>query len=577
VPNVTSVASDLLHACLGFEALGLCNYDPAKPFTVYFAPGAAVGALAFTLAVQQLLKPVHRFRLAARYLTLPRIYVCVFGGVAATVVAAILPNIARLHGGPWGYPINWEILATLLFALSYGAVVIAVVRPVRAQAARLPAFAEQAARLLSSANEQDHIDFASDLECSLPTLIKEASFLDDLPHQTSAFFDFIHRNKLECAGYAFSFLRIVADPTFCETLVRRLPWRVVFMLRKISEDHLYSDGANQLIRELAHQAILRDDGMMAREVGYHGFGTAPLLSDALFSDEFILQRYNPFNSFSSVDSEVVTPQLLQRFNSAAERCYTTLIEAHIIYYSHATFSIQRFYRTVFTMKALELQKADTRDFKLPLEMHNSVELAMKIADKLLASLDADQYQALYVNDPTVHRSDFLETLVEIVYEALAGISNRFKGVDDVFWITAIKAVHNGFSPIGMQPDGITPFQQRLALKLIEKLRDNMKGYYPAICRVLLAWVGSYVSQAPQQPNRTAFNILKDAVYFELQQFPQLAATKPDKIADYLPDDFTYDVATTDLVRTYRNGIQEATRLATLNLSPVDLIAKNVRR
>lgn len=349
------------------------------------------------------------------------------------------------------------------------------------------------------------------------------------------------------------------------------------MLRKISEDHLYSDGANQLIRELAHQAILRDDGMMAREVGYHGFGTAPLLSDALFSDEFILQRYNPFNSFSSVDSEVVTPQLLQRFNSAAERCYTTLIEAHIIYYSHATFSIQRFYRTVFTMKALELQKADTRDFKLPLEMHNSVELAMKIADKLLASLDADQYQALYVNDPTVHRSDFLETLVEIVYEALAGISNRFKGVDDVFWITAIKAVHNGFSPIGMQPDGITPFQQRLALKLIEKLRDNMKGYYPAICRVLLAWVGSYVSQAPQQPNRTAFNILKDAVYFELQQFPQLAATKPDKIADYLPDDFTYDVATTDLVRTYRNGIQEATRLATLNLSPVDLIAKNVRR
>jgi hypothetical protein len=130
VPNVTSVASDLLHACLGFEALGLCNYDPAKPFAVYFAPGAAVGALAFTLAVQQLLKPVHRFRLAARYLTLPRIYVCVFGGVAATVVAAILPSIARLHGGPWGYPINWEILATLLFALSYGAVVIAVVRPV---------------------------------------------------------------------------------------------------------------------------------------------------------------------------------------------------------------------------------------------------------------------------------------------------------------------------------------------------------------------------------------------------------------------------------------------------------------
>ena len=100
MPDVTALDSDLGHACFGLKAFGLCDYDPAEPFTVYFAPGAAVGALAFTLAVQQLLKPVHRFRLAARYLTLSRIYVSVFGGVTATVVAAILPNIASLHGGP---------------------------------------------------------------------------------------------------------------------------------------------------------------------------------------------------------------------------------------------------------------------------------------------------------------------------------------------------------------------------------------------------------------------------------------------------------------------------------------------
>jgi hypothetical protein len=348
------------------------------------------------------------------------------------------------------------------------------------------------------------------------------------------------------------------------------------MLRKISEDHLYSDGANQLIRELAHQAILRDDGMMAREVGYHGFGAAPLLSDALFSDEFILERYNPFNSFFSFGGEVVTPKLLQRFNSAAERCYTTLIEVGIIHHSHAALSVQNFYQTLFMMKAQELQKAGRRDFNLPHEMYNSVDLAMKMADKLLASLNADQYQALYVNDSTVYRSDVLETLVEIVYEALAAISNHFKGVDDAFWTTVIEVLLNGFRPHGAEPDGMTPFQQRLALKLIDKLRDNMKGYYPAICRVLLEWVGPYEQQAAQT-NRTAFNILKDAVYFELQQFPQLAARKPDKITDYLPDDFTYDVATTDLIQTYRDEKQAVTRLSMLNLSLVDLVANNVRR
>jgi hypothetical protein len=364
VADAITVASELGHACFGLEALGLCSYDPAKPFTVYFAPGAAVGALAFTLAVQQLLKPVYRFRLEARHLSLSRIYACVFSGIAAVVLAAVLPNIPILHGGPWGYPINWEIFGTLLFAFSYGAVVVAVVRPVRVNPTRLPEFAQQAALLLSSANEQDHIDFARDLERSLPTLISEAAFLDHLPPDRSAFYDFIHRHKIDRAAYASSFLRIVADPSFCKTLIKRLPWQVVFMLRKLSEDELYADGAAQLVRELAHQAIFNDDGMMAREIGYHGFGTAPLLSDALFSDWFIVERYNPFDF--STHRDVVTAEVLKRFNSAAERCYTTLIESGHIHYSQAAFRIQSFYRSVF-FSARELQQTKQRDIQKTLD------------------------------------------------------------------------------------------------------------------------------------------------------------------------------------------------------------------
>jgi hypothetical protein len=422
-------AENALHACLGFDWLGLCNYDPAKPALVYFDLGAAVGALAFTLAVQQLLKPIHRFRLAARHLTLVRVYISVFGAVVAVIIAAVLPNITSLHGGPWGYAINWEILATLLFALSYGAVVIAIVRPVRLKATKLPDFAQQAAQLLSSANEQDHIDFASDLECSLPTLIEEAAFLDTLPCTTSAFYDFIQRDRIDRAAYAASFLRIIADPSFCETLTKRLPWRVVFMLREISKRHLFADGAAQFVRELARQAILRDDGMMEREVGYHGFSAAPLLSDTLFSDLFILERYNPFDF--ATHREVITPELLKRFNSAAERCYVALIESGHIYHCRATFSIQSFYRGVF-FKAWELQKSRRDDTFLTLEMGFSADLAIKMADKLLASLEMTRYQRLYVDDPKTYRSDVLETLVEIVYEALSAVSNQFKGVDDTF-------------------------------------------------------------------------------------------------------------------------------------------------
>jgi hypothetical protein len=557
------------------KAFQACDYDPAKPYVIYFAPGAAIGALVFTLTVQQLLKPVYRFRLIARRLSLGRLYICVFTAVCFVITAAILPNFPALHGGPWGYALNWEILATLLFMLAYGAVVIAVVYPLNVRPARLREFAQHAAKLLSSANEQDHLDFASDLERSLPSLIIAASFLDRL-HNTSAFFDFIYRKEIERAAYASSFLRITADPDFCVTLIKRLPWSVANMLLKVSQQHLHATGAEQFIRELAYQAILRDDSMIAREVGYRGFGTAPLLSDSLFSDLFILQHYNPFNSFFGVGGEDVTPQMLTRFNSAAERCYTTLIESGTIYHSQAAFSIQAFYRSAF-MRAWEFQRTDEYDFHLPLEMHNSVALAIKMADKLLTALDVNQYRALYVDNPKQYRADVLETLVEIVYEALEAISNRFKGWDDPFWILAIEAFMKGFPSNGAEPDGMSPFQQRLALKLIEKLEENMRGFYPAISRVLLACIGPYQDHASQL-NRTAFNILKDAVYFKLHyQLPQLAATKPDKISSYLPDNVTYDVKTTDLIHAYRGGARAVTKLSALNMPPVFLVSQYIRR
>jgi hypothetical protein len=554
--------------------LGTCAYNPASPFSIYFSLGEVVGALAFTLAVQQLLKPIYRFRLTARYLTLHRLYACVFAGLAAVVIAASVPNFPILHGGPWGYAIVWEIVAAILFTIAYGAVALAIVQPVRVRSDNLVEFCRSSAQLLSSANEADHLDYIADLSRSLPRLIRAAAFIDHL-RNTSAFFDFIYRKQIERGAYASSFLRIVADPAFCESLVKRSPWSVVMMLQELAKDRLHARSAEQFIHELAYQAILRDDGMMAREVGYYGFGTAPMLSDSLFADAFILRTYNPMDWLHSIDSDLLTPQMLKRFNSAAERCFVTLIEQGMIWEAHVAFTIQNKYESIF-MGAWKIQDSKDADYRLPFEMHHSVELAIKMADKLLDSIAPQSYEMLFVTDPEKYRSDVLETLVEIVFDGLTAIANRFKGVEDRFWHTAIDTFQKAFPSIGEQPDGMTPFQQRLALKIIEKLNDNMKGFYPAISRVLFACVGPYDHKAGQK-NRTAFNILKDAMYFELLQLPDLATNKPDKIRDYFPDNVTFDVSTKNLTHTYFGGEQAVTDLKMLNLSPVSLIANDIRR
>jgi hypothetical protein len=53
-------------ACFGLNILGMCSYNPAQPASIYFTVGDAIAALGFTLAIQQLFKPIYLFRLRAR-------------------------------------------------------------------------------------------------------------------------------------------------------------------------------------------------------------------------------------------------------------------------------------------------------------------------------------------------------------------------------------------------------------------------------------------------------------------------------------------------------------------------------
>ncbi len=557
------------HACLGIAVLGQCAYTT----TVYFDLGEAVSSLGFILTVQQLLRPIYRFRLRARGLTLAQIYILVFVGVAFVAIAALLPSFPAAPNHILAYPIVWEIAATLCFAAAYGAVVLAVVKPVRLRPRSIERYAGASAWLLSSATERDQLDYLEDFTRNFAVLIRAASYAEGLEN-TSAFFDFIHRRELARASWAWSFLRIAADPVWCATIVKQAPWLMASMLREVSEKRLHSRSAEQFIRELGKQAIMQDDSMMEREIGYHGFGSAPLLSDNLFSSYFILRAYDPLDSFRLMSAEDMTARILKRFNSASRKALTTMIEERDVWQSQVAYSIEDYYESVF-MRAQSVRKSN--DSKLIFQMHQAVEMAVEMAELLQSKATPHDVDMLYLGaDPQEYRHEVLEQLAEIAYNALAFISNFFESGDDPFWTTCIGTFQKVFPAFGQCPDGMTPFQQRLATKLIRKLGDNMNGFYPSICRVFLACMGPFDSTA-ESPNRTAHRILKEAMYFELQKLRILAVEKPDKLADYLPRNVTYDVAKDSLTHTYLGGSTRTTVLSDLHLGPISLATADVRQ
>lgn len=559
------LAKPELSDCLGIAWLGACNYDPTLPSPTYFTLGNAVAALAFTLTVQNFLKPIYRFRLYARYLSLGRLYITVFAAVLSCVVAATVPSIHVLHSGPWGYAIFWEFIATGLFVFAYGAVAFAVVRPIRVAEHRMDDFARGAARLLSASSETDHIDILPDIEMSLPKVVELARFLEG--ETESAFFDFIHRDKIEQASYAHTLLGVIADPAFCRTLVTKAPWATAGLVGVISRQKVHARATEMFVQELAHQAILAEESMLTRELGYNGFGTAPLLSESLFSSPVIVKRYNPLDMY--VPNDQLTPGIMKRFNAAAERLYLTLIDEKETRSAQSAHGVHRFYRSAFS-RAYLLQQDEGSDYRMVMEIQSAVHNAIKIANKLMASQGAISYDQLYQRaDEQRKRSDVLQTLVDTVFEGLESISNRFKGFSDPFWHLAIEAMHDGFKSIGVEPDGMTPFQQRLALLIVDKLQDNMRGYFPALSRVVLATIGPFEG-AGHQPNMTAFNILRRAVYAELQGLPKFGLENPGKVLKYLPDNIVLDAHSGTITQTYSDGASAVTDLRALNLGLVNL-------
>lgn len=556
-------------ACLGMAALGLCAYDPANPAFSYFGIGEAAAALAFTLAVPQFIKPIYRMRLGARRIRILYIFTLAFVGAGFALIGVLLPHLPIRRDFLLAYPVVWELLGGSLFAVAYGLLAFGSVLPLKARPGRVRNFAQAVAHFLTLAQPPDHVEFAEhELASNFERLTKFANFVDRF-EEPSAFFDFTHRIQVEDGEYSQSLLMISSDHRLCRTMVERTPWLAADLIRLIDEKKIQCRAAERLIQEIALQAIASNDSMLAREAGFGGFSTAPVLAEALFSSSFIAGNYRPLQWLSIAFEEPITRALVHRFNMAAKMLLATSLNQRDFWRPSVHYDVAELYKRMFA-NLRYLPAGEVRTDVLVVLTSGAKECVRQVRSSL-KTLPYENLAQLYKeNDQNQWGENIVEVYANMANDLLESIANDFQGIDDRFWSFAIGLWHDTFPFHQNEAAGLDPFQQRLALHLKAKVADNMQGWYPAITRLILAVQGPH-GGPPIIKRRSAYVILGDLFYDQLRTgLPKLAKDMPDKLGDYLPPSVTYDLASNTLTRTYTRGSQHQTDLSALQIGLVDL-------
>ena len=562
--------------CLGISALGQCGYDPANPTISYFSIGEVVAALSITLALPQFLKPVYQFRLRAQSLGLTHIYATVFVASASVLFAAILPQLGLAGRNPIAYPILWELLAGCLFFVAFAVLAWTTLRPPTVRRHRVKAFVQAAADFLAHANDADRTDFAQDLRHNLGRLAEASEWMERSRDQ-SAFFDFIHRRDIEDGEYAAAFFRLIAEPQFCAILVCRSPWDTAGMLGELSKRPRVGRSDIGFVQELGRQAIISPRSMMAREIGYTGFVAAPVLSDALFHDPYIGRHYHPLHGLHFDDFLGVNADMVERYFHAVAATLENILNRHDYWGDR---SLSRLADNVQWL-GYDIRKQtrkNRRKYNLTISLKYGLEELIRQVRNELAADDNRVYERLFARDSTEQRRDYsiVDGIAEAIVNVMGSFANDFEGgPEDPFWSTAHQLFHAVFDVYGDVPDGMDPLQQRVAIKMIKKVNDNMNGLYPALTRVLLPVIGPYDSRMKINP-KSAYALFKEAFYSELKRLPELHKKHPEKVAHYISGG-RYDAETEVVIRVYADGKEVSTDLRSLEPEPVSFTDPSIQR
>lgn len=448
-----------------------------------------------------------------------------------------------------------------MFIAAFASLAYPFLLPARIKRFHCERFVRAAADFLAHASDRDRNDISRDLVTNIDRIIRIARKHSSFGEETSAFYDFIHRREIMESDYARSFLTILSEPSLCSVLVSRSPWDTAALLRKISRNKLRVRSADAFIRELGRQAVIAPESMLAREIGYKGFYVAPVLSEILFGDDFLCREYKPASGLGYRDFEDMPKETIDRLNHAIESTLKVLLAKPSCWHESGWHFIEDNYERLSGEVHAQVRSNRKDNFEALLSMRYGVVELIRIANESLSKLDQHSLHELYIQANSERSFDLLDRLAEMVFKVLCSFSNDFAGHNDAYWSIALDLFQVVFPRYEDQPSGMNPLQQRVAIKILDKVQDNMRGYYPAVTRVLLA-IAWPPSEAANRNDHSAWAILTRAFYFELRRFPNLYAKDAKKAAHYLPPSIKYNAKKKRLSRKFADGSKRSAKLGT---------------
>ena len=536
--------------------------------TVYFSIGDAVAGLGIFLIIPQFLKPIYFFRLRVIGIGLRTLYAVAGLGFICVVIAALVPLLPASVPLLIRTPLVWELAGATLYAMCYTALGWVYIFPARSGVRSITQYVRAGSNLLASASEEDRVEFAADVLANIKRLIRIADRPGDKPSMFSG-----GKSAADTAGNSESFLRLLADPVFCKTLVVRLPWDAARLLKAFSEEQPRTQVGRVFVHQIIREWVLSAENAGVGDIDWRTFSDAPELAHAAFGDTYLNRHYLPWESLSATDFDKLDIGVMERIERAARLTIDDHIKDRFSYQSYNTARLQENYE-IISRRIFLLKKAEPDITPCANILGRSVKYIGEATRNYCRSAQGSDGKAMFASGDTVSGFSALDSIAELFISVLENISHDFGGFDDKFWPMAREIWDSVLPRFGTQQEGMDALQQRVTLKLIEKTRESMEGWYTPLPRLALSIIGPYAPKGETE-GRTAFKICRDMFYRELKAYPAFHGNDPERAKTFLPNNVRYEAETGELVHRYSFGQEDRTDLNTLVIPDEALAAESM--